>query len=158
MFENIRADLARIGKPTLTSGLKWYFVPRGECFPYNVWLRALQWCRRHCRFLAVLVYPIYRHYEFKYGIHANANTEIGGGLRVVHGPCNLNAARIGKDFTVYSGVTIGTHRGGIPSIGDEVSIFPNAVVCGPISIGGGAVIGALTYVSHDVPAGVKIHA
>lgn len=156
----ITQDLARLGPVSFKSALKWYFVPRGECFPYNVWLRTLQWTRRH-RIVKLLfglpVYWIYRHYEFKYGIHANANTEIGGGLRVVHGPCNLNAAKIGRNFTVYSGVTIGVNRGGIPTIGDGVSVYPNAVVCGPITLGDNAVVGALSYVDKDVPAGAKVH-
>lgn len=155
-------DLARLGNPTIGSALKWYCIPRGECFPYNVWLRALQWTRRRSRlnpvrWLGPFVYFVYRHYEFKYGIHANANTEIGGGLRVVHGPCNLNAAKIGRNFTVYSGVTVGVNKGGVPAIGDDVAIYPNAVVCGPIKLGDGAVIGALSYVDKDVPAGAKVH-
>ena len=158
-LSEIKADLGRIGRPSLRMFVTWYFSPRGECFPYNVWLRLLQGVRRH-GFLRLtigpVVYLIYRHYEFKYGIHANANTEIGGGLRVVHGPCNLNAARIGRNFTVYSGVTIGKHRGAIPTIGDNVSIYPNAVVVGDIAIGDGAVIGALSYVDKSVGAGGKV--
>ena len=159
MFKGLKDDLARIAQPTLLQAVRWYFLPRGECFPYNVWLRALQASRRHWLSKMVVspfVYFIYRHFEFKYGIHANANTEIGGGLRVVHGPCNLNAARIGRNFTVYSGVTIGKHRGAIPTIGDNVSIYPNAVVVGDIAIGDGAVIGALSYVDKSVEAGGKV--
>lgn len=158
----LRDDLARLGRPTFCNALKWYFVPRGECFPYNVWFRALQWTRRcswinPLRWISPFVYVIYRHFEFKYGIHANANAQVGGGLRVVHGPCNLNAAKIGRNFTVYSGVTIGRHRNGVPTIGDDVSIFPNAVVCGPITLGDGVVVGALSYVDKDVPVGAKVH-
>lgn len=156
----IKEDLSRIATPSLLNGLRWYFFPRGECFPFVVWLRILQSVRRN-KLLKILfglpVYVIYRHFEFKYGIHANANVEIGGGFRPVHGPCNLNAARIGRNFTVYSGVTIGLNKGGIPTIGNDVSVYPNAVVCGPIDVGDGAVIGALTYVSHDVLEGQVVH-
>ena len=160
MFNVIKEDLARIDRPTLKNAVKWYFLPRGECFPFVVWLRALQFVRRHFLLkllLGIPVYLVYRHYEFKYGIHANANIAIGGGFRPVHGPCNLNASRIGKNFTVYSGVTIGILRGGVPDIGDNVSIYPNAVVCGEIKIGDGATIGALTYVAKDVSAGEAVH-
>lgn len=157
-MSKLKEDLARLGTPTLGCALKWYFLPRGECFPYNVWFRALQAVRRHAitKFtLGPLIYLIYRHFEFKYGIHANANIEIGGGLRVVHGPCNLNAAAIGRGFTVYSGVTIGVKDGQVPTIGDNVSVYSNAVVCGGITLGDGATIGALTYVDKNVAAGEK---
>lgn len=156
----IKEDLSRLGKPTMANAFKWYFIPRGECFQYNVWLRALQAVRRHKVMKVLLglpVYAIYRHYEFKYGIHGNANIEIGGGLRVVHGPCNLNAAKIGRNFTVYSGVTIGVKNGGVPTIGDNVSIYPNSVVCGKILINEGATIGALSYIDKDVAVGAKVH-
>lgn len=156
---DLGADLRRLNASGLGGGLGRYFLPRGECFPYVFWLRVLQAVRRHWMTKVVLgipVYIVYRHFEFKYAIHANANTEIGGGLRVVHGPCNLNAAKIGRNFTVYSGVTIGKNKGGIPTIGDDVSVYPNAVVVGGISIGDGTVIGALSYVDKNVPAGTKV--
>ena len=152
----VKSDLARIAKPTLCNALKYYFVPRGECFPYVVWFRILQAVRGKpllkCLF-GSLVYWRYRHFEFKYGIHGNANIEIGPGLHVVHGPNNLNAERIGKNFTVRQFVTIGEHEGGCPTIGDDVTINPSAVVVGPIVLGDGCTIGALSYVSHDVPPG-----
>lgn len=154
--DDLLADLARIAAPTLANGLRWYFLPRGYSFPYDVWLRLLQCVRRH-RLLKFTVGPIvywrYRHFEFKYGIHGNANIEIGPGFHVVHGPNNLNAERIGKNFTVRQFVTIGEHGGGRPIIGDNVTINPSAVVVGPITLGDGCVIGALSYVSHDVPPG-----
>jgi len=160
MLSTLRQDLARISEPTVLNGLRCYFLPRGECFPYVFWLRVLQAVRRHLAakiLFGFVTYIIYRHFEFKYGIHANANVEIGGGFRPVHGPCNLNAAKIGRNFTVYSGVTIGINKGGIPTVGDNVSIFPNAVVCGPIAIGNNVTIGAISYVSRDLPDGAKFH-
>ena len=154
----LQKDLARLGGRGAFDALKWYFVPRGECFPYVFWLRLLQYVRNHqiLRYtIGIPVYCIYRHFEFKYGTHANANIEIGEGLRIVHGPCNLNAARIGKNFTVYSGVTIGCNKGAIPNIGDNVSIYSNAVVVGGIDIGNNVVIGALSYVGHSLEDGVR---
>jgi len=160
LFSELKADLARIDKPSLRNAMRWYCLPQGECYPYVVWMRLLQATRRHT-FMKLLfgvpIYILYRHFEIKYGIHANVNISIGPGFRPVHGPCNLNAASIGANFTVYSGATIGTHKGGIPTIGDNVSIFPNAVVCGPITIGNNAIIGALSYISHDINEGGKHH-
>lgn len=159
LLELIKSDLARLGCSGGFAFLKWYFFPRGETFPYVVWLRILHVCRKRVFLrwtIGIILYPIYRHFEFKYGIHANPNIEIGPGLRVIHGPCNLNAARIGRNFTVYSGVTIGVLRNGIPVIGDDVTIYTNAVVVGAITIGDNATIGALTYVAKDIPPGIKV--
>ena len=160
LISTLKSDLLRLETPTVRNAVKWYFLPKGECFPYVVWLRILQSVRRMRLIKWILglpVYFIYRHYEFKYGIHANANIDIGGGFRPVHGPCNLNAAKIGKNFTVYSGVTVGICKGGVPTIGDDVSIYPNAVICGGISIGDRATIGALTYVSRNVGSEEMVH-
>lgn len=159
LLELIKSDLVRLGCPGVLTFLKWYFFPHGETFPYAVWLRVLHACRKRAFLrwtLGIVLYPVYRHFEFKYGVHANPNIEIGPGLRVIHGPCNLNAARIGKNFTVYSGVTIGVLRDGIPVIGDNVSIYTNAVVVGPVTIGDNAKIGALTYVAKDIAPGMKV--
>lgn len=159
LLELIKSDLARLGGTGGFAFLKWYFFPRGETFPYVVWLRILHVCRKRAFLrwtIGILLYPIYRHFEFKYGIHANPNIEIGPGLRVIHGPCNLNATRIGKNFTAYSGVTIGVLRNGTPIIGDNVSIYTNAVVVGAVTIGDNTKIGALTYVAKSIPPGMRI--
>lgn len=159
LIETLNEDLARIAKPSFKNFILQYFLPRGECFPYIVWFRTLQRVRRLrvLRYvLGAFVYWRYRHFEFEYGIHGNANIEIGPGLHVVHGPNNLNAEKIGKNFTVRQFVTIGEHRGGRPSIGDNVTINPGAVVVGPIKLGDGCTIGALSYVSHDVPPGAVV--
>lgn len=153
LIETLKEDLARIAKPNLKNFVLWYFLPRGECFPYNVWFRILQKVRscKICKILFGLpVYLIYRHFEFKYGIHGNANIAVGGGLRVVHGPCNLNAAKIGKNFTVYPCVTIGINKGGVPTIGDNVTVWTNSVVCGPIILADGVQVRALSYIDKDV--------
>ena len=155
-FQTIKSDLSRIAEPTVRNAIKWYLLPRGECFPYVVWFRLLQWVRQYCFLkytIGPLVYWRYRHFEFKYGIHANANVEVGPGFHAVHGPNNLNAEKIGCNFTVRQFVTIGEHLGGRPEIGDNVTINPGAVIVGPIKLGDGCTIGALSYVSHNVPAG-----
>lgn len=156
MLSHIKSDLARIVEPTVSNALRQYFMPRGEVFPFIVWFRCLQYIRRS-RILRFIFEPIVylkcRSLEFKYGIHANANIDVGPGLHIVHGSCHLNAEKIGKNFTVRQFVTVGEHNGGRPIIGDDVTINPSAVVVGPIVLGDGCTIGALSYVSHDVPPG-----
>lgn len=156
----IKSDLARLGAVSFRSFAKHYFVPRGCSFPYVVWLRIEQCLRRggwFKRFWGAVFYPIYRHYEFKYGIHANPNIEIGPGLLVVHGEgVHLNCECIGKNLTVYQGVTLGIQDGKRPIVEDDVTIYPSAIVVGGVRLGKGCVVGALSYVSHDVPDGVTV--
>ena len=159
LISQIKSDLARIVEPTISNAFRQYFLPRGEVFPFTVWLRILQYVRRNrwLRFtVGPLVYWKFRCLEFKYGVHANANITIGSGLHIVHGSCHLNADKIGKNFTIRQFVTVGEHCGGRPVIGDDVTINPGAVVVGPIKLGDGCTIGALSYVSHDVPVGITV--
>ena len=64
---------------------------------------------------------------------------------------------IGKNFSVYQGVTIGRNAKpgreiNNPIIGDNVTVFTNAVVAGGITIGDNVTIGAGAVVMKDVPA------
>lgn len=87
--------------------------------------------------------------------------DIGGGLRINHKMgCTILANRIGKNCTVLQGVTIGkgkvTEKGELPILGDNVTIYANAVIIGGITIGDNAVIGAGSVVTHDVPTGTVV--
>ena len=111
----IKSDLARLCEPTFIKGLKIYLFPRGTVFRFDVWFRILQWARlsktRRIT-IGVIAYLIMRHYEYKYGIHANANIYTGKGLHIKHGDgVHLNCAYIGENFTVYQGVTLGAIHG-----------------------------------------------
>lgn len=115
----IKSDLSRLlpdGEPSIIDFLHWYFMPRGSCFPYNVWFRILQACKKKTVLkytFGIPAYFLYRHFGFKYGISANANIEVGAGLKIVHGyGVYLNCERIGRNFTVYQGVTLGAGRRG----------------------------------------------
>ncbi len=72
-----------------------------------------------------------------------------------------SAATIGKNCIIYQNVTIGAktfQQGDVrivdnyPCIGDNVTIYAGAVICGPVKIGDNAVIGANSVVINDVPA------
>ena len=76
--------------------------------------------------------------------------DIDGGLKIAHNYCVINVKKCGKHLNVMQGVTIGAD-GGSPIIGDNVVIFANAVVFGPITVGNEAVIGAGTIVNKDIP-------
>ena len=63
---------------------------------------------------------------------------------------------IGKNCDVFTGVTIGKEfrgaRNGVPTIGNEVWIGPNAVLVGKITIGNDVLIAPNSYVNFDVPS------
>lgn len=63
--------------------------------------------------------------------------------------------RAGRNCTLFQGVTLGSKRfgrnPGLPTLGNDVIVFPNAVIVGAINIGDRAVIGAGSVVVSDVP-------
>lgn len=100
---------------------------------------------------------VLRHHQIKYGFQIYPETEIGEGLYLGHwGTVVVNPkAKIGKNCNIAQGVTIAqSNRGkneGVPIIGDEVWIGPNAVVVGNITIGNNVLIAPNAYVNTDVP-------
>lgn len=155
LFRLLGKDLSRFDHSCLLNGIKQYIIPKGRTFPYVFWLRVVQ-CSRHKWYtrwtVGVVAYIILRHMEFKYGIHINPNIHIGGGLYVVHGgSVHLNCLSIGENFTVFHGVTLGTLNGQKPTVGNNVTVYTNSVVVGGITLHDNAIVGALSYVSHDVP-------
>lgn len=91
--------------------------------------------------------------RFLTGIELFFSAEIGEGLRINHGyGCVVGArCKVGKNVTLHQGVTLGDKAGGRPVIGDNVMIYPNAVVIGAISVGNKAIIGANSVVMKNVP-------
>lgn len=153
--EYIKSDLEKMpwGGTSFKDFIRWYFIRRnGEAFAFTFWYRVTWYVRKkYGKILSILPYLMMRHFEFKYGIHANAGIEIGKGLHIVHGDgVYLNCSAIGDNFTIYQGVTLGKGKGGIPWIGNNVTIFTNAVVVGNIRVADGAKIGANAFVTEDV--------
>lgn len=92
----------------------------------------------------------------KYGIEIDYSN-IREGIALIHA-YNITVnpkAEIGKDATLFKGVTIGSIRSGkkagVPTIGDRVTFCTNAFVCGNITIGNDVLIAANAYVNFDVP-------
>jgi serine O-acetyltransferase len=98
-----------------------------------------------------------RYYQFKYGFQIYPGTDIGPGLFIGHfGALGINlSTKVGKNFTIMLGVTIGqANRGrlrGTPTIGDNVWIGAHGVVVGNIKIGNNVLIAPNSYVNFDVP-------
>jgi serine O-acetyltransferase len=79
------------------------------------------------------------------------DASIGPALTLVH-PLGvvLGEATLGSNVQLYHNVTIGRNRGGAPTIDDDVTIFPNSMIIGPVVIGHGATIGSGSFVDYDV--------
>ncbi|MFH1033289.1 MAG: hypothetical protein V1806_02170 [Pseudomonadota bacterium] len=82
---------------------------------------------------------------------------IGEGFYMVHGLGTVIGSRntIGKGFQIYQGCTIG-HRQDFEDgclIGDNVIMYTQAMILGPVRIGDDVVIGAGCQIMSDVPAG-----
>jgi serine O-acetyltransferase len=93
------------------------------------------------------------------GCQFHLDSVIGPGLRLPHPTAIVigQGVRIGANVTLYQSVTIGRSRPeAYPVVEDDVTIYPNSVVIGGITIGKGAVIGAGSVVRDDVPAGAVV--
>jgi len=93
----------------------------------------------------------------KYLIQIPFNADIGYGLNIVHFGRVIVAphVKIGNNCNLFTGITIGSEvrgkRKGIPTLGDNVWVGPNAVIVGRINIGNNVLIAANSYVNFDVP-------
>ncbi len=101
---------------------------------------------------------VLRHYQIKYGFQIYPETQIGEGFYLGHwGTVVINPrTKIGKNCNIAQGVTIAqANRGkkeGVPEIGNEVWIGPNAVVVGNIKIGNNVLIAPNAYVNFSIPS------
>jgi serine O-acetyltransferase len=99
----------------------------------------------------------------KHSIDIHGNIEIGPGLMFPH-PHGMTfgwGLRIGRDVTILQNVTIGglvqrPETRLSPRIGDDVVIYGHSLVLGPIEIGDGAVVGAGSWLDHDLAPG-EVH-
>jgi len=85
---------------------------------------------------------------------------IEGGLIFSHGQDIVIGAdvKIGKNCTIFNGVTLGnknlefSSKGNQPTIGNNVVISTGAKVLGAVKIGDNVIIGANSVVLHDIPS------
>ncbi len=112
-----------------------------------------------CKFKPLKIFYMLRlmHLSKKTKIQIPARTIIGEGFYIGHlGRVIIHPdAKIGKNFNIGTGVTIGIEnrgkRKGVPEIGNNCWIGTNAVVVGNIKIGDDVLIAPLAYVNFDVP-------
>ena len=91
------------------------------------------------------------------GIEIHPAALIAGGLLIDHGAGVVigETAAIGRDVTLYQGVTLGgtgfAEGKRHPTLEDHVVVGSGAKLLGPIRVGRGSKIGANSVVIHDVP-------
>jgi len=94
-----------------------------------------------------------------FGLEVGIRCEIGRGLFFPHtSGVVIGAFSIGKNATIYQGVTIGARELDFsyletsrPMIGDDVVISTGAVILGPVTIGDRVRIGANSVVLSSIP-------
>lgn len=93
--------------------------------------------------------------QYRFGNDISPYAQIGPGLFLPHYvDVTVGAsATIGKNATLYNGSTVvGLEESGLPRLGDNVTVYTGAKIIAPVTIGDGAVIGALSLCRKDVPA------
>lgn len=107
--------------------------------------------------LLTLWWLVFRFVELGTGVSLPLGVHIGPGLRIWHfgNIFVLPGTTLGARCTLRQGVTLGNrHADDIaPTIGDDVEFGAYAQVLGPVHIGAGARIGAMSVVLQHVPDG-----
>jgi serine O-acetyltransferase len=82
------------------------------------------------------------------------NAQIEGGLMMPHpnGVVIHPRVRIGPNCIIFQQVTLGSSKGGVPTLGGHVDVSAGAKILGGVIIGEHALIGANAVVIHDAPA------
>jgi serine O-acetyltransferase len=128
------------------------------CYPglHAIWMHRLAhwlWDRKF-RLLGRFISHISRLLT---GIEIHPGAEIGEGFFIDHGMGVVigETAEVGKNVTLYHGVTLGgtswKKEKRHPTVGDNVIIGANATILGPITIGSNSKIGSGSVVVKDIP-------
>lgn len=93
-----------------------------------------------------------RKYGRIVGCQFNPHT-IDFGIKIYHwGWMIVNSkAKIGKNLTIYPGVTVGASKDGVPIIGNNVFLGLGSKVFGGITIGNNVIVAPNAVVVKDVP-------
>jgi serine O-acetyltransferase len=96
------------------------------------------------------------------GAEIRPGAVLGPGLMVVHpsGVVVNGGAVAGSRLQLYGANLLGANlahgQHGTPRLGDDVILSHGAMAMGPILIGDGALVGAMSLVLHDVAAGATV--
>lgn len=162
MLEYLRADLRRKHGHYLLAGgfVEKYIMTTLQLgtlavfvYRFGNWAQLRAWAP--LRWLALAIYhPLNGLVRSFSGIDLDRRVPIGPGF-IIHnfsGIC-IDAARIGDNFIVNQGVSVGRdwRNGGRPVIGDNVFLGSGAKVLGGIMLGNNVVVAANAMVDRSVP-------
>lgn len=155
----ILSDFKRYGISKISVGVLFavFYLKPIPGLKFMTIFRLLQYFRRKNRILFYLFFVWYRHLKVKYGFDISYRTQIGKGFYIGHfgGIVIHGDSIIGENCNISQGITIGVSNHGkntgVPTIGNEVFIGPNAGVFGKITIGNKVTIGANSVVTDDIP-------
>lgn len=155
--KTIQCDLDRLNRTGNLDGIKYLIT--NHSFKITFWFRIGSFLYsqkgKAYKILLLIVQIIYKHYQYLTGIQLSIGTKVGPGLTFTHFSCIVinKFAQIGKNCTIYQGVTIGTIRGhkGYPIIGNNVVLSSGVSIIGNVKIGNNVIIGAGSVVTKDIP-------
>lgn len=155
--EQIKTDLQRLKCKSKIDGIRLYFS--NASFKITFWFRLGSYLQTKkslfWKLLFYIICIIYKHYQYLRGIQLAIGTQVGSGLFFAHFSCIIinKSAIIGKNCTIYQGVTIGSVRGkcGCPVIGDNVVMAAHVQIIGNVKIGNNVMIGAGSVITKDIP-------
>lgn len=161
----IKSDLNRYVNTNSFGILKkcWFFTKcliMYDTFSVLFWWRLMKYLETKnfvAKVFNILVKFIFFIKRRQTGIQIPKKCSLGRGIRFCHFSCIVFAegVRIGDYCSIHQGVTIGRkfagEQKGVPTIGNNVIVFPGAKVIGNITVGNNVVIGANATVIADVP-------
>lgn len=160
----IKYDCKRYGihKISMLKLFSIFYIKPNPGLKFLIIFRNVQYYRRKNRLLFYFYFLWYRTLKIKYGFDISYRTQIGKGFYIGHfGQVVIHGdAIIGENCNISQGITIGVNnygdKKGVPTIGNNVFIGPNACIFGNISIGNNVTIAANTVISEDVPDGTTV--
>lgn len=152
MESRIRREQAFYDKERSSWIVDWFF--QRPAYLIQRFLGHLRWMEFYGEkdFRYYYHYFFYRRLSYKLGFQIPANT-VDDGLKLMHwGTVIVNGkAHIGKNCTMFPGVTVGSTYKGVPTIGDNCHLGLGAKVFGDIRVGNNVQVLANAVVTKDVP-------
>ncbi len=136
-----------------------YFSNFVRGFNEEKWWRLYTKSKTNNSLLGLLYTVKYMRMASKNGGYIGRETVFHGKPHFPHGLHGVHISRyaeIGKDATIFQGVTIGQTGKGAPKIEDGVLIGANATVLGPIQIGEYAKVGGGAVVTENIPPNATV--
>lgn len=163
-FKCLRADLQRLSAPGVTAtGLRlWLRIFHPRCVPVVI-IRLSASCYRY-RLLRPMAQGLSILNLVLFGLEVTPRCSIGEGLFLPHTVGTvIGAAVIGRNATIFQGVTLGATEADIkynparrPRLGDDVLIGAGAKVLGGILVGDRVMVAANSLVLTDVRDGARV--